>query len=469
MILDEADTLLEMGFRQEIEAIAKFLPPTPERQTFMFSATVSKQIREVARETLDRDHSFINCVSEDTSPVHAHVPQFYTVLPDASQQLPHIVRLLAHDQLTNPAKSKTIVFLPTTKLTRLFNTFVRQLSATLPAGRNTRIYEIHSLMTQQARTRTSDRFRADTSGASILVSSDVSARGVDYPGVTRVIQVGIPGTSDQYVHRVGRTGRGSDKRGRADLVLLPWEAGFVSWQLSSIPLNSISVSDLASQVDGLAQSHDSDPQAFVPKSSAMRRDIFSPQVVPALKDIEKSVARLFEMVDEDAARETLASLLGYYVSKAGDIRCQKTEILNGLCDWAVKACGLQKPPHFSDAFLKKLGFYGSERQSRDARPRRSFGDREGSRDGRSADRQSSFGGRSEVRQSSFGGRREDRQGGYGGRSEARQGGYGRSEDRQGGYGGRGGGRSESGWGSQGGRQQDSKPHWMTRDRIPKRD
>ena len=155
-----------MGFRQEIEAIAEFLPQSPERQTFLFSATVSPAIQQVARKTLNKNHLFINCVSNDSSPVHAHVPQYHTVLPSAADQLPHVLRLLAHDQLTNPGRSKSIIFLPTTKMTQLFTSFLQELSTSLPAGDRTRIYEIHSLRTQQSRTKTSDLFRKDISGAS---------------------------------------------------------------------------------------------------------------------------------------------------------------------------------------------------------------------------------------------------------------------------------------------------------------
>ncbi|KAI0694965.1 P-loop containing nucleoside triphosphate hydrolase protein [Cytidiella melzeri] len=365
-ILDEADTLLDMGFRTELDAIARFLPPTPERQTFMFSATVSKGIRDVAREILDKKHAFINCVSDDAPPVHAHIPQHYTVLPDATHQLPHVLRLLAQDQLTNIGKSKTIIFLPTTKLTKLYASFIRELSEKLPAGRRTCVYEMHSVLTQDARTRTSDRFRRDTSGASILVSSDVSARGVDYPGVTRVIQVGIPGTTDLYVHRVGRTGRGGETSGRADIVLLPFEAGFVNWQLHNIPIKALSVAELEAEVNELAASHDSDPGAFAQNSpflSGSRFPLFSQKVLPGLQGLEASLSSLYEQINADDARQTVASLLGYYSPKASEIRCSRSDILQGLKEWAVQACGLETAPHFSQEFLSKLGYGGQGEQA----------------------------------------------------------------------------------------------------------
>jgi len=370
-ILDEADTLLDMGFRDDIDAIAQYLPGTPDRQTFLFSATVSRAIQQIARATLDRNHLFINTVSETESPVHAHVPQYHTVLPSAAEQIPHTLRLLVHDQLINAGKSKAIVFLPTTKMTQLFATFIRELSRTvLPAGSKCNVYEIHSKRTQDARTMTSDAFRKDVSGSSILVTSDVSARGVDYPGVSRVIQIGIPGSTDQYVHRIGRTGR-AGMQGRGDLVLLPWECGFVTWQLTDMALKPLTISELKSQVGSLAKSFDADPMSFfkdVPVSTESnprfdRRgrvktsgpSMYRTPVEPRITNMGSSISELLESVDEEAVKETFASLLGYYIAKSPELRTQKGIIVQGCKDWAVEACGLPVPPYVSEAFLHKLG------------------------------------------------------------------------------------------------------------------
>lgn len=370
-ILDEADTLLDMGFRDDIQAIADFLPKTPERQTFLFSATVSRSIQQIARATLDKNHIFIDTVTDSASPVHAHVPQYHTVLPSAADQLPHILRLLAHDQLTNLGKSKTILFLPTTKMTQLYTTLVRELSKTvLPAGKNTKVYEIHSKRTQDARTMTSDAFRKDRSGASILVSSDVSARGVDYPGVTRVIQVGIPAGTEQYIHRVGRCGR-AGSLGRGDLVLLPWECGFVTWQLTDVPLKPLTTNELISQVNDLAAKFDSDPKSFFKgievsgESSRYDRTgrvkttgptMYSAPLMPAITNIPRSISELMEHIDEDAVKETFTSLLGYYIAKSPELRTQKGVIVQGCKDWTTEACGLPIAPYVSEMFLQKLGF-----------------------------------------------------------------------------------------------------------------
>jgi ATP-dependent RNA helicase MSS116, mitochondrial len=375
LILDEADTLLDMGFRADIDAIADFLPSSPERQTFLFSATVSKAIQQIAKQILAKNHKFINCVPVDASPVHAHVPQYHTVLHNASQQIPHVLRLLAHDQLANPGASKTIVFLPTTKMTQLFATAIRELSKTsLPAGRNTHVYEIHSKRTMDARTNTSSMFRSDTSGASILISSDVSARGVDYPNVTRVIQVGIPTSPDQYIHRVGRTGRAGTK-GRGDLVLLPWELHYVTTSLSDVSLKPLKYADLTEETTELGKKFDEAPREFFAqapwtpptatpiKSSRDRRTkmpvtgpaMFQSPVVATLETLESNITDLVGRLDEEGITETFMSLLGYYAPRAPEMRVTRDVMLEGLKQWSVEACGLSVPPHVSSAFLQKIG------------------------------------------------------------------------------------------------------------------
>ncbi|KAJ7753843.1 P-loop containing nucleoside triphosphate hydrolase protein [Mycena metata] len=355
LVLDEADTLLDMGFREDIEDIKSFLPPVPQRQTLLFSATVSPAIQQVARSTLAPNHKYINCVTEEASPVHAHVTQYHTILPSASAQIPHILRLIAHDQLTHPGRSKVIVFLPTTKMTQLTATLVNALAASLPAAKNTRVYEIHSKRTQEKRTMVSDAFRAANRGATVLVTSDVSARGVDYPGVTRVIQVGIPGGREQYVHRVGRTGR-AGTAGRGDLVLLPWEIGFVTWQLTDVPLRPLAVNELIDQTRELAATHDADPAAFFTEAkSPVPQKLFTPTVTPAVENIDQSVGALLPRLDGEAVRETFMSLIGYYMPKSPELRVQKPIIIQGCQDWSTGACGLSAPPYVSVEFLQKVG------------------------------------------------------------------------------------------------------------------
>ncbi|KAF9003291.1 P-loop containing nucleoside triphosphate hydrolase protein [Cyathus striatus] len=466
-ILDEADTLLDMGFRDDIERIKEYLPPSPERQTFMFSATVSRAIQQIAQSSLSQNHAFVNCVPVDSSPVHAHIPQHYTVLPSPEQQIPHIMRLIAHDQLLNPGSSKVMVFLPTTKLTEMFSDLLSSLSmACLPVGARTTIYEIHSKKTQQQRAKVSDMFRKNRAAGSVLVTSDVSARGVDYPGVTRVIQVGACKDSDQYIHRVGRTGRAGTS-GRGDIVLLPWEMKFATKTLSQVPLVPVTVAELETQVRELAAEVDSDPKEFLRSSDSREPSIakFDLPYEARADQINVAVEKSLTGMDGTIVGEAFASMLGFYAPLADVLRTSKEAVIDGLKDWATVGCKLDREPHVSSTMLQRLGMGGGGGGGGNRRRDSSFGARApwnsshgGSSGGgsgydsgapkRSAPwmgRGSSTRGGSSSgsydRSSSFsrgsGGSRYggEKSGGYGGSGERRSGGYERKSGGDRGYGG----------------------------------
>jgi ATP-dependent RNA helicase MSS116, mitochondrial len=373
-----------MGFRADIDAITDYFPKTPIRQTFLFSATVSPAIRQVAREVLDKDHHFIDVVPKDSSPVHAHIPQFHTVLPSAKEQLPHLFRIIMHDQLANPGSSKIMVFLNTTKQTQLFTTVLRELSKKILPSRP-QVYEIHSKRTQAARTGASNAFRNDRSGAAVLVTSDVSARGVDYPGVTRVIQVGSPLSTEQYVHRVGRTGR-AGKGGRVDLLLLPFEQNFVRYQLSDMPIKELTHDQLLNETNSLCEAFESDPAAYWNnvkaakpsgrESTTRNHNFRNNNPVTALASLETETSALLDQVDRDAIREVFISLLGYYFVKASDMRVTRQKIYEGLQAWTTEACGLPNAPFVSDALLAKMGGLNDRQSARGPQRgplRKSFG------------------------------------------------------------------------------------------------
>lgn len=395
LILDEADTLLDMGFADDINTISKMLPPVEQRQTFLFSATVSSNIRQIARKSLKRDHEYIDTVPADEVDTHLHIPQFYTTLPTAEHQLEHVFRLIAHDQLLHARTAaenggtgggKAVVFLPTTRMTQLFAQLLVAMKPHLPWGRDTNIVEIHSKKDQNQRTRASDQFRSATTGYSVLVTSDVSARGVDYPNVTRVIQVGVPGTRDLYIHRVGRTGR-AGKQGRGDLVLLPWEAGFLSWQLKDVPLKENTVNSLKRELEALAADWDANPAEFAnpppapvtarrpvgrygsrDQSFGVRTPTIPSQLSPRLNSLSDSLkTNVLPTLDSYDIREVFATLCGYYINKAHELRCTKDVVLQGLKTWAVEALGAPEEPHVSSAFLQKVGMGDGKTKNRSRR------------------------------------------------------------------------------------------------------
>ncbi|KAK9895498.1 DEAD-domain-containing protein [Cystobasidium minutum MCA 4210] len=392
LVLDEADTLLDMGFKDAIDSIVEHMPPKGERQTFLFSATVSPEIRKIARSTLRKDHKFIDCVPLNETNTHLHIPQYSSVLPSADQQFTHIARLLAHDALLNPQGGKAIIFLPTTKMTELTSMLVKAMRPSLPWGiRGTRIFEMHSKKTQSARDRTSEEFRSQSGpGYSILVTSDVSARGVDYPGVTRVIQVGVPGSKDTYVHRVGRTGR-AGKAGRGDIVLLPWEESYIRSTLQDIPLKPIDTEGLQAELETLATELDANPPRMNAAPAPMARSRFGGRappgssvsamqhpVLPRLQGLERRVTEdIIPEISPLDASEAFGSQLGFYVGRSPELGMSRGEIYEALQEWATTGLGLAQPPQVSQKMQQMLGLGKTNRGGK----MRGFGQADGRRRG----------------------------------------------------------------------------------------
>ncbi|KAJ3220420.1 hypothetical protein HK099_004369 [Clydaea vesicula] len=214
LILDEADRLLELGFKEEMEKIMTFLP-TKERETLLFSATLNKETKHVAASTLKKNYLHIDCIPENEVESHHQIRQSYIISP-FSQQLPLILDIIRKSKESNPL-SKIIVFFPTANMVGYF-------SQVFNAIIGLEIIELHSRLNQIQRVGASKNFRAAMGG--ILFTTDVSARGIDYPDVTLILQVGIPITRDLYIHRVGRTGR-AGKDGEAIMILSPYEKPFL--------------------------------------------------------------------------------------------------------------------------------------------------------------------------------------------------------------------------------------------------
>ncbi|KAG7447700.1 DEAD-domain-containing protein [Guyanagaster necrorhizus] len=216
-ILDEVDRLLDVGFKPQLDKIQNYLPKTP-RQTLHFSATLSKDVQQIAKSQLREGFKFINTIHEDERPTHEHVEQSHIIAP-FSHHLPTLLHLIREDQDMNKGSSKQVIFFPT----------ARHVDAAFHALSNIvglpTLTSMHSRLSQKARERSSDKFRSEPSA--ILLCSDVAARGVDFPGVTAVFQVGLPVNGEQYIHRLGRTAR-AGAAGRGTLILDPDEQSFLS-------------------------------------------------------------------------------------------------------------------------------------------------------------------------------------------------------------------------------------------------
>ena len=186
VILDEADEMLDMGFREDMETI---LTETPEdRQTVMFSATMPKAIMDIAR-NFQKDARIIKVVRKELTV--SNIEQFYyEVRPKNKTEV--LCRLI---DIYNPRLS--VVFCNTK---RQVDELISELK-----GRGYFADGIHGDMKQQQRDRVMDDFRSGK--VDILIATDVAARGLDVDDVDMVFNYDIPQDEEYYVHRIGRTGR----------------------------------------------------------------------------------------------------------------------------------------------------------------------------------------------------------------------------------------------------------------------
>ncbi|PWY89952.1 P-loop containing nucleoside triphosphate hydrolase protein [Aspergillus heteromorphus CBS 117.55] len=216
LILDEADTMLETGFLADVKEILRLLPhKNTGWQGMCFSATVPPKVRDVVKVVLKPGYSDISTIEKNETPTHERVPQYHMIMPSVGDTFNMTAAIIQHETKNC---SKIIVFGPTSYVVAMFGDLFAQGLVNMP------VYQIHSRLNQSSRTRTTEQFKNATSG--ILFASDVVGRGMDFPNVDLVIQIGLPSNTDQYIHRVGRTARAGND-GRAIILFTEPESFFI--------------------------------------------------------------------------------------------------------------------------------------------------------------------------------------------------------------------------------------------------
>lgn len=186
LVLDEADRMLDMGFVKPIRQIVSHLPT--QRQTLLFSATMPQEIAGLA-------DAFLR------NPVKAAVTPVASTAERVSQRVIHVEsqkkRALLAELLSDPGMSRTLVF---TRTKRGADRVAKHLDE---AG--IRVAAIHGNKSQKQRELALDAFRK--ARISVLVATDIAARGIDVDGVSHVVNYELPDVPEDYVHRIGRTAR----------------------------------------------------------------------------------------------------------------------------------------------------------------------------------------------------------------------------------------------------------------------
>lgn len=195
VVLDEADRMLDMGFEQDVRSILG--QTSSARQMVMFSATWPMEVHQLAQEFMDPNPIKVVVGSEDLSANH-DVMQIVEVLEENSRDR-RLVSLL--EKYHESQRNRVIVFV-------LYQKEADRVERMLQ-GRGWKVVAIHAGKPQSTRTKSLSLFKSGT--CPLLIATDVAARGLDIPDVEVVINYSFPLTTEDYVHRIGRTGRAGKK------------------------------------------------------------------------------------------------------------------------------------------------------------------------------------------------------------------------------------------------------------------
>ncbi len=289
VVLDEADEMLNMGFLEDIRNIFSYLGG--RKQTLMFSATMSEEIKDLSK-TILKNPEFIR--TEIEAVTNNNIKQYYYIVEEHERDKA-MIRLI---ESINPDKS--IIFCRTKKETDRLAEYI--------SGQGYSVEALHGDMDQWDRQKTMKSFRRNE--YEILVATDVASRGLDVRGVSHIFNYHIPFESESYVHRIGRTGRAKHS-GIAMTLVTPnelYELQKIQKDvgseliLKSIPQKGLSIKDQLDDFFRIVTNEDIDNSSRVILKSLLEKD-----------NIENIAIKLISLLGKRLQQE---ELIGKTISEA---------------------------------------------------------------------------------------------------------------------------------------------------------
>lgn len=324
LVLDEADRMLDVGFERELNEIIECLPQAHEkvRQTMLVSATIPDNVIRLARTMVrPQDFEFVQTIAHNESLTHDKVPQHIVPVSSWTNMFPTLFELLDREHAKAKANPdarplKAIIYLNTTSLVEVAGELAYQRRQNnrdaLPS------YVMQSKLSQAQRQRAADLFRKAKTG--LLISSDVTARGMDFPDVTHVIQMDTPRDRESYIHRLGRTGR-QDKEGEGWLLIPHSSIDTARKLLRKLPIE---------------------------QNLSLENAEFDHEAGQTPTTHHQEVKDMFGTIP----RKELSSM---YMSVFGPAAGDKPALAEELNEWSRVGWGWNDPPRVSATWVQKMG------------------------------------------------------------------------------------------------------------------
>ncbi|OTA97249.1 hypothetical protein M434DRAFT_321176 [Hypoxylon sp. CO27-5] len=293
LILDEADRLLDLGFKADLQKILSRLPK--QRRTGLFSASVSEAVGEIIRVGLRNPVKVAvkvkslktgGIIEERRTP--ASLQMSYLTTP-ASHKLPSLVQLL---EKLDPRPQKSIVFLSTCAAVDYFSHILPVL---VPEGFD--LVPLHGKYEAKVREKNFAKF-LNSAQPSVLLTTDVAARGLDFPQVDLVVQIDPPSDPKSFLHRCGRAGR-AGRKGLSVIFLQPTEEDYIPFlEVRKTPITPLAYPEI-SVTDAEARSTTDQIRETVKRDRALH-DKAQKAFVSWVRSYSKHTASsIFRVADQD--------------------------------------------------------------------------------------------------------------------------------------------------------------------------